>query len=34
MIVHFWRIRKDGAISGPAPVMIEQDLSGPVAKKA
>ncbi len=30
MIVHFWRIRKDGAISGPAPVMIESDLKGPV----
>jgi len=30
MIVHFWRIRKDGAISGPATVMIEQDVSGPV----
>ena len=22
MIVHFWRVRKDGGISGPAPVML------------
>lgn len=26
MIVHFWRIRKDGAISGPAPVMLESEI--------
>ena len=25
MIVHFWRVRKDGAISGPAPVMLESE---------
>ncbi|MAG56806.1 MAG: cytochrome B6 [Planctomycetes bacterium] len=25
MMVHFWRIRKDGAISGPAPVMLEAE---------
>ncbi len=23
MIVHFWRVRKDGGISGPAPVMLD-----------
>ena len=22
-IVHFWRVRKDGGISGPLPVMLE-----------
>lgn len=26
MIVHFWRIRKDGSISGPAPVMLESEV--------
>src|ERR1700716_3131914 len=26
MIVHFWRIRKDGGISGPAPVMLESEI--------
>ncbi len=26
MIVHFWRIRKDGAISGHAPVMLESEV--------
>jgi cytochrome b6 len=26
MIVHFWRVRKDGAISGPAPVMLESEI--------
>lgn len=25
MIVHFWRIRKDGSISGPAPVMLDSE---------
>jgi len=25
MIVHFWRVRKDGGISGPAPVMLEAE---------
>lgn len=31
MAVHFWRIRKDGGISGPAPVMLESEMKG--AKK-
>ena len=31
MIVHFWRVRKDGAISGPAPVMLESEMK-PVKK--
>lgn len=26
MIVHFWRVRKDGGISGPAPVMLEKEV--------
>jgi quinol-cytochrome oxidoreductase complex cytochrome b subunit len=26
MIVHFWRVRKDGGISGPAPVMLESEI--------
>jgi len=26
MIVHFWRIRKDGGISGPAPMMLEREI--------
>mgnify|MGYP001311861354 CR=1 FL=1 len=30
MIVHFWRIRKDGSISGPAPVMLASEV--PTAK--
>jgi cytochrome b6 len=25
MIVHFWRIRKDGSLSGPAPVMLDSE---------
>jgi hypothetical protein len=24
--VHFWRIRKDGGISGPAPMMLESEI--------
>ena len=32
MIVHFWRVRKDGAISGPAPVMLEREIK-PIKKK-
>ena len=24
--VHFWRVRKDGGISGPAPVMLESEI--------
>ncbi len=31
MIVHFWRVRKDGAISGPSPVMLESEMK-PVKK--
>jgi hypothetical protein len=31
MAVHFWRIRKDGGISGPAPMMLESEMK--VAKK-
>jgi quinol-cytochrome oxidoreductase complex cytochrome b subunit len=27
MIVHFWRIRKDGSLSGPAPVMLASEAS-------
>ncbi len=26
MVVHFWRVRKDGGISGPAPVMLESEM--------
>ncbi len=26
MVVHFWRVRKDGGISGPAPVMLEGEI--------
>ena len=26
MIVHFWRVRKDGGISGPAAVMLESEV--------
>jgi quinol-cytochrome oxidoreductase complex cytochrome b subunit len=26
MAVHFWRIRKDGGISGPAPVILESEM--------
>ena len=26
MIVHFWRVRKDGSISGPAPVVLESEV--------
>src|SRR3989440_1928202 len=29
MAVHFWRIRKDGGISGPAPVMLEAEADKP-----
>jgi len=29
--VHFWRIRKDGGISGPAPVVLESEMKA--AKK-
>src|SRR5436190_16273780 len=26
MVVHFWRVRKDGGISGPAPLMLESEI--------
>lgn len=26
MVLHFWRVRKDGGISGPAPVMLEAEI--------
>ncbi len=29
MGLHFWRVRKDGGISGPAPVMLESELDKP-----
>lgn len=29
MAVHFWRVRKDGGISGPAPVMLEAEIKEP-----
>jgi cytochrome b6 len=29
MIVHFWRVRKDGGISGPSPVMLESEIKPP-----
>jgi len=29
MIVHFWRVRKDGGISGPAPVMLNSEADKP-----
>src|SRR6266581_495848 len=32
MAVHFWRIRKDGGISGPAPVMLEAEMKVPKKK--
>jgi hypothetical protein len=33
MAVHFWRIRKDGGISGPAPVVLESEMKAVVKKK-
>jgi len=33
MIVHFWRVRKDGGISGPAPVMLESEIKKPRKRK-
>jgi len=33
MAVHFWRIRKDGGISGPAPVMLESEMKAVTKKK-
>jgi len=29
MAVHFWRVRKDGGISGPSPVMLESEIKEP-----
>ena len=29
LAVHFWRVRKDGSISGPAPVMLESEIKRP-----
>lgn len=29
LAVHFWRVRKDGGISGPAPVMLESEMKSP-----
>ena len=29
MVVHFWRVRKDGGISGPAPVVLESEIEEP-----
>jgi cytochrome b6 len=29
MVVHFWRVRKDGGISGPSPVALDSELKEP-----
>jgi cytochrome b6 len=29
MIVHFWRVRKDGGISGPSPMVLESEIKEP-----
>jgi quinol-cytochrome oxidoreductase complex cytochrome b subunit len=29
MVVHFWRVRKDGGISGPAPMVLESEIKEP-----
>ena len=29
MVVHFWRIRKDGGISGPSPMALESEMKTP-----
>lgn len=34
MGVHFWRVRKDGGISGPAPVMLESEMKEPKGVRA
>lgn len=34
LIVHFWRIRKDGNISGPAPFKLETDVEVPAQKQS
>ena len=30
--IHFWRVRKDGGISGPAPVQLESEMKAPGAR--
>jgi cytochrome b6 len=32
LAVHFWRVRKDGGISGPAPVMLESEMKAAGAR--
>ena len=32
MAVHFWRVRKDGGISGPAPIQLESEMKAPGAR--
>ena len=32
LAIHFWRVRKDGGISGPAPVMLESEMKAPGAR--
>jgi cytochrome b6 len=32
LAVHFWRVRKDGGISGPSPVMLETEMKAPGAR--
>ncbi|MEW6208978.1 MAG: cytochrome b N-terminal domain-containing protein [Acidobacteriota bacterium] len=32
MAVHFWRVRKDGGISGPGPVQLETEMKAPGAR--
>ena len=32
LAVHFWRVRKDGGISGPAPVQLESEMPKPGAR--
>jgi quinol-cytochrome oxidoreductase complex cytochrome b subunit len=32
LAVHFWRVRKDGGISGPAPVMLESEMKSAGAR--
>jgi len=32
LAVHFWRVRKDGGISGPAPIQLESEMRAPGAR--
>ncbi len=32
LAVHFWRVRKDGGISGPAPIMLESEMKAAGAR--